>query len=451
MPRRSPAILLYTLALASNASAFVTIDRSANLAEAPRWSSTEIAGRGLADGTLDVAIAPGFAEAVTLAVTGGTAPADVADVERVVAAAFAQWASPVLPFTLTFGGPAVRGTTFGAEIDVFAVHSSDPDFAASGAGFGVAYLSWTPRADRLLTNGQTLAGKVIHGADILIATDRLAAVAPAFTREEGLRLLQRLVMHELGHALGLTHPHDGPAVNFDTDADPNNAMLVDASDPLATTSLSPNLDTLAVMNQTPSDFDALFNVSLRNDDRGGRDVLYPAPGVVQSVCQPMRETSCRSSLHGALEVRDVAADEKDALVWKWLRGATTTAADFGAPTTSTHYALCLYRGELSALVGEVALLPGASWTSRGAKGFGYENAARAPHGVKTASLASGVAGKAKVVLKAKGTSLPEGLLPLGPAPIVAQLVRADTMGCFTTVFDGAQVVKDDGVVFKAKR
>jgi hypothetical protein len=435
------------------AVAFVTVDLGASLANAPRWSSTEIGGRGLADGKIAVSIESSFATAITLAVTGDTAPEDVAAIEAAVTAAFAQWQSPVLPFELTFGGPAVRGPTLGAEIDVFAVDSTDPEFAASGATFGVAFMQWSFRADRLLTNGTTLAGNVIMGADILIAKDRLAAVAPSFTREEGLRIFQRLMMHELGHAVGLHHPHDGPSVNFDTDTNPNNAMLVDAADPLATMMLSSNLDTQAVMNQIPSPFDALFNTSLRNDDRGGRDVLYPALGLTQAVCQPMVEAACRASLHASLQLHDVADGVKDKLVWKWVKGDATAAADFGTPTGTTRYSLCLYhdRAELPELVGEVALPPGASWTSLGDKGFKYKDPTGIPHGVSNALLKAGLAGKAKVVLKGKGLNLPDGMLPLGAAPVVAQLVRADTMACWAASWDAAEITKDDGVDFKAKR
>lgn len=444
--------LLLLLAVAATPSvAFVPIDLGANLAEAPRWSATEVGGRGLADGKIAVAIEPGFAAAITLAVTGGSAPEDVAAIEAAVVAAFAAWQSPALAFELTFGGPTVRGRTLGAEIDVFVVDSTDPDFAASGATFGLAQMVWTVRPDRLLTNGTTLAGKVIHGADILIAKDRLAAVAPTFTRAEQLRIFQRLVMHELGHALGFAHPHDGPAVNFDTDTDPNNAILVDAADPLASVALSPNLDTLAVMNQLPSDFAALFNTSLRNDDRGARDVLYPVLGATQAICQPMAESGCASALHSTLQLRDVAADQKDAVVWKWLKGDATSAADFGTPTDATRYSLCLYRGDLTALVGELALPPGASWTSRGAKGLAYESATRTPHGVQTALLKPGVAGKAKAVVTGKGSNLPDGLLPFGTSPVVAQLVRADTMGCVEAVYDAGDVVRDAAAGFKAKR
>ena len=444
------AALLLTLSAAPS-FAFVNVAFSSNLADAPRWSATEIGGRGLADGKISVSITTGFATDIATAVTGSAAPQDIADIEAAVQAAFDAWQSPVLQFDVTFDSPTVRDPASGAEIDVFDVLSTDPDFASSGANFGVTFMDWSFLPNRTLTNGAVLAGNTIYGADILIASDRLAAVAPAFTRDQQLRLFQRLLMHELGHAIGLHHPHDGPTVNFDTDTDPNNAMLIDPANPLATTMLSPNLDTLAVLNQVPSDINALFYTSLRNDDRGGRDVLYPALGATQSICQPAPVSSCRAALKSKLQIADGADDNKDKLLWKWIKGDATTAADFGSPTGTTRYSLCLYRGALPSLLTELALPPGTGWQSLGDKGFKYGDPSELPHGVQRTLLKSGAQDKAKIVLKAKGTNLPDGLLPIGTAPVVAQLVRADTMGCWESDYDAADVSADDGSQFKAKK
>jgi hypothetical protein len=296
-----------------------------------------------------------------------------------------------------------------------------------------------------------LAGNAISGADILIAKDRLAAIAPALTREQQLRAFQRLCAHEIGHAIGLHHPQDFPSLNYDTDSDPNDAMLIDPADPLANLVLSPNYDTLAVMDRFPSDLNGLFDTTLRNDDRGGRDALYPALGTTPAICQPMPNASCRTALQGQLQIHDNVKDAKDKLVWKWLKGAETPLADFGMPTDATRYSLCLYKGELPALLAELALLGGADWTAKSDKGFTYADKTGTPQGVKTALLEPGAQDKAKILLKAGGENLPDGLLPLGSSvPIVAQLVRADVETCWSASFEGATVTSDTAALFKAK-
>jgi hypothetical protein len=445
-------ILLLTL-FPTPSRGFVNVGLNPSLAAAPRWSATEVvSGRGLADGKISVSIAPNFAENIATAVTGSATPQDVADIQAAVQAAFDAWESPVLQFELTFGGAAVRGPTVGAELDVFDVLSTDPDFAASGANFGVTFMVWSFLANRTWTNGAVVPGDTIYGVDILIATDRLAAVAPAFDRDEQLRLFQRLMMHELGHGIGLKHPHDAPALNSDSDTNPNNAILVDPANPLATMIFSPTTDTLAVLNQIPSDLNALFYTTLRNDDRGARDVLYPALGVTQNVCQPAPVPSCRAALKSKLQIRDDASDdEKDKLLWKWVEGDATAAPDLGSPESSTRYSLCLYRGELPTLLAELALPPGAGWQSLGDKGFKYGDPARVPHGVRKTLLKAGLQDKAKVIVKGKGTNLPDGLLPVGTTPVVAQLVRADTMGCWQGDYEAAGVTADSSSEFKAQQ
>lgn len=273
---RVALLLVLACALPSSAVAFVTLGRTPPDATAMRWSAADhvaINGVGLYDG-IQVAIEPDFSEKLAQAVTGHVDPTDVADIETAIAAAFAAWESPVLRFALTFAGSAQRGTDVGSEIDVFLVPEEDVVFTDNNY-FGVTFTDATPVADRLLTNGVVSAGPAITGADIFINETILAGVAPALTRDQQLAALQRLLMHEIGHALGFHHPNEFPESNYDTDSDPLNVMLIDPDDPTAGLALSPNINPNSVVSNRPASFEALLFTSLQNDERGGRDVLYP--------------------------------------------------------------------------------------------------------------------------------------------------------------------------------
>jgi hypothetical protein len=442
------AALVVAAVPGGTAQAFVDVAASGDLVTAARWSPSDVGGRGLGDGAIQVLIEDGFAEAIATAVTGTAAPQDVADIETAVRAGFAAWQSPVLQFDVTFDGPVVRGADSGGEIDLFAVLSSDPAFDVD-AFFGVTYLNWTFLPDRRLTNGSVLGGNAITGADIFFATDRLAAAAPSFTREQQLRALQRLVMHELGHALGFAHPHDAPALNYDTDGDPFDAMLIDPADPLADLIRSPNIDTSAVMARFPTSATALFNTALRNDDRGGRDALYPAPGAIPAICQPMPQPGCRSALASSLDISEAAAGHRDALLWTWRHGTATALVDFADPRAATRFSLCLYSGMLPAIAAELALPAGRAWTARPGLPLRYADALGTPHGVRQALLQPGGAQRARIAVKAAGPALPRGLLPLGNAPVVAQLVRADAATCWASTFDATAIDVDTAERFSA--
>ncbi len=157
-------------------------------------------------------------------------------------------------------------------------------------------------------------------------------------------------------------------------------------------------------------------------------------------------SDCRGAPHALLLVKHRADDDKDRLTWKWRRGAVT-AAELGAPGTTTDYALCLYAGSAAA---RIDLPAGAAWRAAGARGFTYKDPAGTSDGAHTARVKSGEAGTAQALVKGKGDNLPDDLVPTLTLPLIAQLVSDDTGLCLESVFDAAQVRRNDDRVFKAK-
>lgn len=305
------ALVLCSL-LPSTSLAFVTLRRTTPDDAAVRWSAAHhaaIDGAGLHDG-IQVAIEPEFSEKLALAVTGTMNPADIADINTALAASFRAWESPVLRFAITFEGAAERGEQLGSEIDVFLVPETDEVFT-NNSYFGVTFTDSAPVDDRLFTNGTVSPGPAITGSDIFINETILASVAPALTRPQQLAALQRLMMHEIGHALGFHHPNEFPDSNWDTDSNPLNVMAIDPDDPTAGLQPSNLVNPNSVVSNRPGAFEALLFTSLQHDERGGRDVLYPlhAP-VCPGDCDENRTVAVNElmqSVNIALEQAEIAA------------------------------------------------------------------------------------------------------------------------------------------------
>ncbi|MGH7786060.1 MAG: hypothetical protein ACRERC_04290 [Candidatus Binatia bacterium] len=159
--------------------------------------------------------------------------------------------------------------------------------------------------------------------------------------------------------------------------------------------------------------------------------------------------SCKVAGKSILLLKNNTSDDgKDKLIWKWLKGANTTLPELGTPTGATAYTLCLYAGTASAAVAIPAGPP--SWQVLGSKGFKFKSATGLPDGAQKVVLKSGATGKAKALVKGKGTDLPDSLVPALPLPVTAQLVNDANSTCFEAVYAPASVLKNDARQFKAK-
>jgi endo-1,4-beta-D-glucanase Y len=180
----------------------------------------------------------------------------------------------------------------------------------------------------------------------------------------------------------------------------------------------------------------------------------PTPSATP-VCAATPRADCRTPLRsGASQIalRDRVGHAKDDLQWKWSRGAATTIGDLGDPSLTTRYDLCLYDGTASLIAAAAAPAGGSSafrayWT-RKSQGFRYARKDGAPNGITSLGLKSGADGKARIVLKAKGTALALPALPIGSLPFTAQLSNGAGQ-CWAATF--LNDLRDDSAdAFKAR-
>ena len=188
----------------------------------------------------------------------------------------------------------------------------------------------------------------------------------------------------------------------------------------------------------------------------------PDPCILSDICNESTDTcqtdvcpatpqTCRTAAKSLLIVKNKMDDSKDKLIWKYIKGQSTTQSDFADPTMSADYAFCVYAGPSSTLVAQVHVPPGPPWRTLGTKGYKYLDPTLAADGTQKVFVqGTGVSGKTKALLVTRGTGAPDPLNP-GPLqlPVTAQLINYQTGICWQGYFPTS--LKSTSVLFKAKQ
>lgn len=175
------------------------------------------------------------------------------------------------------------------------------------------------------------------------------------------------------------------------------------------------------------------------------------------LCGALPSGGCRGTLPlgASLKIRDATPDKSDQLQFNWGKGLTTPVADFGDPTTSASYAVCVYDGsanpqpilDRAAPAGGTCKNGPPCWQAKTGS-FKYKDASMLPDGLKQIALKEGLFdGKARIQFKGAGGNLLPPPLPL-TLPVTVQVKNTATGVCWEAVFPTA--IKNDASQFKAK-
>jgi uncharacterized delta-60 repeat protein len=147
-------------------------------------------------------------------------------------------------------------------------------------------------------------------------------------------------------------------------------------------------------------------------------------------------------------------DDKDKLQFKWLKGDATSQSEFGDPTASTPYQVCLRADD--ELVLDARIAPSKTcygkpcWKALSSKGYKFLDKSKRNDGITFMLLKGSTAAKSLVKVKGQGSNLSLfTALPLAE-PVTLQVVQGDTGLCFEGSYSGAQISDNDDSNFKAK-
>jgi hypothetical protein len=174
--------------------------------------------------------------------------------------------------------------------------------------------------------------------------------------------------------------------------------------------------------------------------RGGAVLILFGDGAPAPLCGPAPLTGCRAAVQARLRMADHYLDDRHRLSWTW-RGPGPAVTDFGDPTRTTKYALCMWdhQGGTPVHVGNLEIPPGFRWEIARPGKLRYRDKYSDFDGVHRVILKQSSGYKASLAVKARRRRLP---LPVPVSPtrfltedprITVQLVISDGF-CWSSDF-----------------
>jgi hypothetical protein len=192
------------------------------------------------------------------------------------------------------------------------------------------------------------------------------------------------------------------------------------------------------------------------DDDGTGDACDDTPFPDGCAATPR---ACDAPAKAKLQLKNKSDDAKDGFSFKFEGAVGREVSVFGAPDQTTAVTTCIYYdgGLVASLVVPAS---GTRWSASG-RGWKYRDRTGSAAGVIALRMQAGVPGEArppKLLVKGKGTSLPDPVVPVpgGIGTVTAQIVTSTSAVCFGADFASPFQTNESNsagtsVVFKAKR